>query len=403
MAKSSAKNVPEIKPERRAITYLRLSALTALTTLGCLAVIAFTVTHWLENHILNTDAWVATVAPLPQEPVVNAALSSYITGQVYSNVNVEQRIQNALPPKASFLAAPLASQLHTLLTQVAKRALASNGFQTVWVSANRLAMSNLVMNARSPNPGQNGKLNQLFNVNLSGVKATLASRLGTTANAIPALQPQSQKSLTIGANLKTKRERLWQYVRTADFLNIVLPFVVAASFLGTLAFSRDRRKTLLIVSLIVIILLLLEQIGLKAARQNILDQVKNTDYRSAVGYIYDTLTAPLRSYIYSLLVPAVLIVVGCFIASPADWAVRLRQRITNFSFIQTAFRYWHIGRRSVRQYQYAVWGGIGMLLLIWLAFIGNITVRAVAKDLLVTVALLEIVYIVAHPRPLTRM
>lgn len=403
MAQRPAKKDLTVHHDSRALTYVRVSALTILTTIGCLSLVAFTFTNWLENHILNTDAWVATVSPLPQTPVVNTALSSYITGLVYSNVNVEQQIANALPSQASFLAAPLASQLQNILTQVTKKVLASDAFQTIWSNANRLAMNQLLTNARSPNPGQNGKINQLFNVNLSGLKSTLDSKLGTTANALPALQPKSHTSFTIGANLKTKRQRLWQYIKTADFLQIVLPFVTAVAFLGALAFSRDRRKTILIISIVVIVLLLLEQIGMKVARQNILDQVKNTDYHSAVGYIYDTLTSPLKGYVYGLIIPSVVVVIICFIAGPATWAVRLRQRITDFDIVRTAFRYWHIARERIRQYQYAIWGAIGILLLIWLAFIGDVTVRDVTKDILVAILLFEVAYILAHPRPLTHL
>jgi len=402
MAQRPANTTPEISTERRLTVIIRVTLLSALTTLGCLAVVAFTITHWLENHVLDPDAWVATVAPLPQHTVVNDALSSYITGLVFTNVNVEQEIQNVLPPKAAFIAGPLSDQLRTLTTKVSKRVIASDNFRTIWEAANRLAMTRLVANARSPNPPSGSKLNQVFNVDLSGIRTTLADKLGTSANALPALQPQSHRKFAIGANLQTKRERLWQYIRTADLLEVVLPSVVGAAFLGALALARDRRRTLLVIALTTIVLLLLEQISLKALRQSVLDQVKHAEYRQAVGYIYDTITAALRSFVFTLLIPCVLIVVACVLASPAKWAVALRQQVGHtLSFLRPVVHYWHLVRERTQQYRFVIWGVIAMLLLIWLAFIAQIDARTVIRDVLIAISLTELVYIIAQPRPHT--
>lgn len=404
MAKSSKQTPPNIQSTSRARAILRVTLLSVLTTVGCLAIAAFTVTHWLENHVLNTDAWLSTVAPLPQTPIVNTALSGYITGLVFENVNVEQEIQNVLPPRAAFVAGPLADQLHTLTTRATRRILQGNAFQTVWAGANRLAMNRLLTNARSPNPPANSNRIEQFNLDLSGVKDKLAGRLGATASALPTLSPQSGQSFRIGANLQENRERLWQYIRAADFLEVVLPFVVATTFLGSLVVARDRRKTLLIIAAVSIVVLLVELILIKAARQSILGKVQHTQYQEAVGYIYDTITAALRSFVAWLLVPGVLVVLTCIVAGPAEWAVGIRHFITrNLSFLEVLLRYWHEFRAQVRRHKFYVWGGISLLLLIWLAFISEITARTVLKDVLIAVSLAELVFLAAYPRPVPRL
>src|SRR4051812_38153689 len=87
-----------------------------LILIGSLGFGVYVAVHWAERQILTPDNWVALVAPLPKQPVVSTALGSYITDQVFSAAEVKQRIEDALPPKAGFLAAPLASQLRTLTT-----------------------------------------------------------------------------------------------------------------------------------------------------------------------------------------------------------------------------------------------------------------------------------------------
>ncbi len=404
MAKGSEQKPPQVLSTSRLGVFLRVAALSTLTTVGCLAVAAFTLTHWLENHILNTDAWVATVVPLPQTPIVNTALSGYITGLIFENVDVEQEIKNVLPPKAAFIAGPLADQLHTLTTQATKRILQGNAFQTVWADANRFAMNRLLTNARSPSPPVDNKRIEQFNLDLSGVKDKLSNRLGATASALPALGSQSGQSFRIGANLQENRKRLWQYIRTADFLEVVLPFVVSVAFLGALAISRDRRRALLVIAAVSIVVLLVELIFIKAARQSVLDKVQHAQYRDAVGYIYDTVTAALRSFTSWLLVPGVLIVVVCVIAGPARWAVGLRAYLTrSLAFLRVLLSYWHDFRELVRRYKFFAWGGIGLLLLLWLAFVSGITASTVMKDVLIAVSLIELVFLAAYPRPVSRL
>lgn len=404
MAKSSKQTLREVHTATRMSTFIRVAVLSMLTTFGCLSLIAFTVTQWLENHILDTNTWVATVAPLPQTPVVNSALSTYITGLVFENVNVQQEIQNALPPKASFVAGPLADQLHTITTNATKRVLQGDTFQTVWTGANRFAMNRLLMNARSPNKPQNGARIDQFSLDLTGVKDKLANRLGQTASALPSLSTDSGQSFRIGANLQENRKRLWQYIRAADFLQVVLPFAVTAAFLGALAVSLDRRKTLLIIASISIIALLVELIAVKAARQSILDKVAHQEYRDAVGFVYDSLISPLRSVVLWFLVSGVLIVLICLATGPARWAASLRRPLTQrLSFLQIPAQYWHVFRQLVRRYQFYAWGGIGVLLLVWLAFISAVSARTVLRDILFAVSLAELVFIVSRPRSIGRL
>src|SRR5579862_2398197 len=119
---------------------LRLGMVMLLIFLGCIALVGSTVTHWVEHQILTTNNWVAVVSPIPKQPVVASAISGYVTTQLFANVPVSQEIADALPPKASFLAGPLASQLQSLTNAVTYRVVVSDAFTTVWTTVNRSAM-----------------------------------------------------------------------------------------------------------------------------------------------------------------------------------------------------------------------------------------------------------------------
>src|SRR5579862_9353665 len=129
------------------IKVLRFGIIGLLTAIGCAAMFAYTAAHWVERQVLTTDNWVAMVAPLPQVPVVTSALAGYVTTQIFTNIPVEQEIKDALPPRAAFLASPLASQLQTLTNKIATQVLKSDNFETIWTAANRTAMDRLTNNA----------------------------------------------------------------------------------------------------------------------------------------------------------------------------------------------------------------------------------------------------------------
>ena len=70
---------------------------------------------WAHQTVLNTDRYVATVGPIASDPAVVDALATKITDQIYTAIDPEQKITealNAIPnaPKAlDALAGPLAN------------------------------------------------------------------------------------------------------------------------------------------------------------------------------------------------------------------------------------------------------------------------------------------------------
>src|SRR3569832_220572 len=92
---------------------LRVALIGLLVLMGCMFFGAYVVVHWGERQILTTNNWVALVGPLPGQPVVSTALGRYVSNQVFAAAPIEQKITEALPEKAAFLAGPLTSQLNT--------------------------------------------------------------------------------------------------------------------------------------------------------------------------------------------------------------------------------------------------------------------------------------------------
>src|SRR5690349_20037832 len=81
--------------DRRAYALTALHRLTAavLAALAAFAIVASTIGLWGAATTLNTDRWVSTVAPLPQQPAVATAVAQYTTDQLFEVLDVEQRLR----------------------------------------------------------------------------------------------------------------------------------------------------------------------------------------------------------------------------------------------------------------------------------------------------------------------
>ena len=126
---------------RRASTIVRLRGFVAavLIALTAFALVGSVVGVWAARTALNTDRWVATVAPLPKNPQVATAVADYATNQVFQAINVEQRLQTVLPPQAAFIAGPVAGQLRDAVEKTVFNVLQSDRFQPIWQELTRQA------------------------------------------------------------------------------------------------------------------------------------------------------------------------------------------------------------------------------------------------------------------------
>ena len=86
------------KPRRRRI---RRSIVGLLVALSCLLVLLSTTEVWAHRTLLNTPTFVGTVAPVFQDPAVASAVATRATDELFTELNLQARLRDALPPKAS--------------------------------------------------------------------------------------------------------------------------------------------------------------------------------------------------------------------------------------------------------------------------------------------------------------
>jgi len=119
-------------------------ATVALVVLACLGVTVSGVAVWLHRALLDTDQWVKLTAPIIDDPAVQRSVAEYVGREVVAALDVESRLEEALPDRVSMLAAPLATGVQDVITEQTQEIVASERAREVWVEANRVAHEKIV-------------------------------------------------------------------------------------------------------------------------------------------------------------------------------------------------------------------------------------------------------------------
>jgi len=333
---------------QRRVTVLRQIVAAVLVFVAALGVTMSVVGLWAGNTTLNTDRWVATVTPLDQDPAVRAAVSTYTTQQIFSTLNVEQRVKEALPPRAAFLASPLTDQVHGFVQNSVTKVLASPQFAELWPAINRAAHTQIlaILNNNSKvvqNSGQTVTLNLLPVVNnvLSSLQQQVPTLFGKTAT-LPTLTNgqipaglQTKIESTLGVKLPANFAAIPIYrgnqlsaaqQAVVQFKRFVVALVVGSLLALGLAIwiSTRRRRTTVQFGILLVITVVALTVVLRAVRTQLIDQVPAGVYRAGVDAGVQVVFVTLRSRGTQLLWLGILVAVVAYLAGPGRGAVAVR-------------------------------------------------------------------------------
>jgi hypothetical protein len=297
---------------------------TILLVVGCVLVPISLSAVWVRNTLLDTDNYVSTVGPLASNPQVQQAVANRLTDAIFSNVDVNQKITDALPARAAFLGAPIANAVQTATDQAALRLAESSRFQTLWENANRrahAAVTKLLTGGGSRVSTKDGtvaiNLGQIFD----NVKAKLDAK-GINIFDNVQLPASAQEFVLFQSNDLAQVQGLVDLLQTLAW---VLPFVALACFAGAIGLSKNRRRTIQRGAIGVAFAVAVQVVLLKAGRNLYLDAVttkKSTP--GAAGAVWDQLTSFLRTSAFAAIALALVIAFVAWVVGPSSAATHLR-------------------------------------------------------------------------------
>jgi hypothetical protein len=281
---------------------------------------------WSRNTLLNTDRYVETVAPLAENEAIISDVADVVTDAIFAQIDVEQLLEENLPPELTFAAGPISSQVKSTTRDLVVKALENDRFEVLWREVNRQASASVVALLTGSDQAevlqiQNGRLVLQLSPIVEDVKTRLSEQGLDFVDKLPAI--------TSSVDLPVANVEYIQDARQgAELLNTVayvLPWLVLACFVGAIAAARQRRRAVVWASLLVSVSALLMGVALAVGRGIYIDSMPSDIVSSeSAAVVYDTLLRFLRNGLRLFFWFGIVIAVIAAVTGPAAWAQRVR-------------------------------------------------------------------------------
>lgn len=293
-----------------------IAAWVIFTIAAILLPIALTA-FWAQRTLTDTERYVATVAPLSEDPTIQRAVSTLVTDKTVAQLDVENRLNTILPPALHPLAPILAGGVTTLITRAVDTFLASPDFHQLWVTINQAVQKSLVA-ALSGTPSGSVSIrgDQVIldtGDALTAVKQKLVDKGVPFAADIP-IPPQADREVVLltSPQLSTARTAYAIGQPIAQWLI----YAVLALFVIALIMVRNRPRMVVGLGIAALISAVLLKAGLAFGESTLSDTLAGTPLAIGQQAFYSILTVFLLNGTRALfLVGLILVGVGWFLGN----------------------------------------------------------------------------------------
>jgi hypothetical protein len=294
--------------------------LVVAVIVGFLAVFA----TWIKRQALDTQNWSDTSAKLIEDPQIQAALGSYLTAQLFSNVDVAARLREVLPPQAQGLAGPVAGGLRNLAEQRVPKLLARPVVQDAWVKANAATHEQLLRildNKGTTVSTANGDVV----LDTRALLQQLARDVGIGAQ-IPSLPPKAgQLVIMRSENLATAQD-VTKGIRGLSILFTILLFALFA--LAVWLARGWRREALRAVGWCLVGIGLLTLVVRRSAGNAVVDGLVQADsVKGAAHQVWQIGSSLLYAIAIAMVIYGLVIVAAAWLAGTSRSGVAVRRRL----------------------------------------------------------------------------
>ena len=306
--------------------------------LACLLAPVSVVAVWAKSQVFDTNRYVETVAPLANDPAVQAMVTTRITNEIFSRVDVQgltsdaiSALQTRLPDNVGqnlqALSGVMANGIQNAVQDQIGNIVASSEFANAWAEANRAAHDQLVATLS----GQSSALTvqgTTVSVQLAPFVNAVKQRLTARGFGLAQNIPSVNASFVI-----LQSPDLPRLQRGFDLLNTLglwLPFVTLLLIALGVYLARNHRLALVGAGIGVAVAMLFLGIGLAVARLAYLDAIPPSVMpQNAASVIFDTVVRFLREGLRAVGLAALVVSAGAFLLGPSRTATTVRQTSTS--------------------------------------------------------------------------
>lgn len=359
--------------------------IVAIVLVVLTAVLAFAAVPamYLRGELLDTDRYVATVAPLASDPAIQAEIADKVTQQITDAVDFKTIIGDALnelsktaPRVAAVvtgLAPAIAEQTKNLIHSTVSNFVTTPQFQDLWTQVNRAAHQGIVNLATGDTGGavsidQSGTVTISTKEIVARVKAALVAQGVGIAARIPDIDRQ------IPLFQSPELVRAANAIRTLDATAPILAWLTVITAVGAIAVAPRGRKrsTTSGVGLAVAIAMALLALALVIGRAVLLNSIPPGSVTPAAAQsLVETLLVPLRTSLRLVFAVALIIALAAFLGGHSRPAEFVRHGLAGAGDYITGkvgagqAKPWQLWLARYRRILEAVVVGIAVLVLIF--------------------------------------
>ena len=310
---------------RRIVTWVLVVLFAVLTPLTL-------VSAWAVKTVTNTNRYVATLQPLAQDPVVTNYIADKATTELFTQLDVQQRVAKLLPSFGSALAAPLTQQLEHYTQIEMRKVTASKWFADFWRSENTYTHSAAVaiLTGKDAPPVNHARA---LAITLSPAIIQAIDKLD--AKGVTVFDPiknelKTNQKLTFNLYSNKQIKSIQKIFNLAIELRVALLVGTPLIGLAAILIAVERRRAAMRVFLGAILGILVLLGALTYLRSEFINALP-ADAQLFAQHVWDTMLRFLKQTINYALLISVLAVIVLWLWGDSTWALAIRRVVTGGS------------------------------------------------------------------------
>ncbi len=327
------------RARRRRFSWRTLAAVL-LITVGCVLAPVSVLAVWTANQVSDTSTYVANVAPLIKDPAIQDALTSKLTSEIVTRIDVKGRADQAAAELSQKgftraggllrgVSGSLASGVQGFVHSRIHKIITGPRMAGAWIQVNRVAHQALVaaLSGRGSPNGAVGVSGGQVTLDLAPLIAVARQDLVARGLTIAAKIPVVHATFPLFPSKNLARAQ--GLYRLINDLKIVLPIMTLALLGLGVAAARRRRRALTGAALGFAASMLALGAGLAIARAIYLSSVPASAPADAAAAAFDILVRFIKTALRTLLVAGLLVAAGAFFTGPSRAAVATRSAFSS--------------------------------------------------------------------------
>jgi len=279
----------------------------ALIALGFVVAFLSAFALWSKRQLLETESWTETSTELLADDDIRPAVAGFLVDTLFSEVDVQAELEQALPPQVAPVAGPVAGAIRRLADDIALEALERPRVQELWQSANETAHTTLL---RIVEQGGDGEVA----LDLGEIVDELGQRVGIS-DASSKLPPDAAQIVVLETDQLERTQKGVSLLETLAWGLVALALLLFAVAIYLAA--GWRREALRAVGFAFVAVGIAVLVARQVAGNYIVDQLATTAaVEPATESTWEIGTSLLTEIGSASVFYGVLIVIGAWLAGP---------------------------------------------------------------------------------------